>query len=59
MKANSASVIEKSLFWQRHVLNHSKCPKQKARALLAIACLEAELLEGELLEGELLEGELK
>lgn len=52
MKANSASVIEKSLFWQRHVLNHSKCPKQKARALLAIACLEAELLEAELLEGE-------
>jgi len=38
-------VIEKSLYWQRHVFNQTKDPKQRERAKNAIIKLEKELKE--------------
>jgi hypothetical protein len=40
---NSPQTIEKSLFWQRYVLSHSKQPNQIERVKRAIEKLEAEL----------------
>ena len=40
---NSASTIEKSLYWQRVVLNASTDPKQRERVKRAIEKLNAEL----------------
>ena len=37
------STLEKSLFWQRYVLNHTRNPTQKERVRRAIAKLEAEI----------------
>jgi hypothetical protein len=35
--------LETSLYWQKHVLAHSKDPKQKTRAQAAIARLQAQI----------------
>lgn len=40
---NTTETIEKSLFWQRYVLSHSKQPNQIERVKRAIEKLEAEL----------------
>jgi hypothetical protein len=40
---NSIRTLENSLYWQNHVLTHSKEQKQKERAKLAIIKLQNEL----------------
>lgn len=40
---NSISALEKSLFWQRHVVSSSPSQAQRARAAKAIIELEAEI----------------
>lgn len=40
---NSIHTLENSIYWQTHVFNHSKDPKQKERAKLAIIKLQNEL----------------
>lgn len=47
---NSIATIETALFWQRHVRDNARNPAQKARAIAAIARLEAQLIDALLLE---------
>ena len=42
--SNRASTLERSLFWQRHVLSNAQTPEQETRARAAIARLENALL---------------
>jgi hypothetical protein len=44
---NDPKVIEKSLFWQRYVLSHSKQPHQIERVKRAIEKLETELAQAQ------------
>lgn len=39
----SAKTLENSIYWQKHVLTHSKDPKQKERAQKAIERLTEQL----------------
>lgn len=43
MKPNAPSVLERSIYWQRHVAANTKDPRQKARALAAVEKLTEEL----------------
>jgi len=45
MRRNSIKVLEKSIFWQEHVLKNSKDPKQKARCQEAILSLMQEIMD--------------
>jgi len=42
---NTQKTLEKSIYWQRHVLTHSKDKKQKERASKAIEKLSNQLKE--------------
>lgn len=42
---NARKTLENSIFWQKHVLTHSRDPKQKERASKAIEKLSNELKE--------------
>lgn len=42
---NTKKNLENSIFWQRHVLTHSRDPKQKERASKAIEKLSNQLKE--------------
>jgi len=37
--------IENSIYWQKHVISKSHCPKQKARCKLAIEKLLKQLIQ--------------
>ena len=41
--SNPAAALERSLFWQRHVLSNAQTPEQETRSRAAIARLEAEI----------------
>jgi len=41
--STSIKALEVSIYWQKHVLQHSKDPKQKERCRAAITRLEAQL----------------
>lgn len=43
MKPNAPSVLERSIYWQRHVAANTRDPRQKARALAAVEKLTEEL----------------
>lgn len=47
MKPNAPSVLRISIFWQQHVAANTRDPRQKARALAAVASLTEELKAAE------------
>jgi hypothetical protein len=47
MKPNAPSVLRNSIFWQNHVAANTRDPRQKARALAAVASLTEELKAAE------------